>query len=146
MVEAVKPLIQFTDEAKINHSINLAQQVIIRNQALKRDHLKLALVGCGAFRHTQLIQPEPIKSRKTAKMHNGGKADEADLDDIRADDLLRKTGCPRALIWMLSQTVVFGRRSMTALSPIQPMLRSAPMTALRALKSAVAIKAAFACQ
>ncbi|EET49890.1 hypothetical protein TR2A62_0724 [Thalassobium sp. R2A62] len=79
-------------------------------------------------------------------MHNGGKADEADLDDIRADDLLRKTGCPRALIWMLSQTVVFGRRSMTALSPIQPMLRSAPMTALRALKSVVAIKAAFACQ
>lgn len=40
---------QIADKAKINRRINLTQQVISGNQALKRDHLKLGLVGCGTF-------------------------------------------------------------------------------------------------
>lgn len=51
IVRAIQSFDQIMDEAKIDRGINLTQQVIAGNQALKRDHLRLGLVGCGSFQY-----------------------------------------------------------------------------------------------
>jgi hypothetical protein len=51
------------DEGKIDHRVDFAKQMILRNQAVETDHLDSRLFGSAFAKHPPLNQKSPPKAR-----------------------------------------------------------------------------------
>jgi hypothetical protein len=51
------------DKGKVDHRLDLANQVILRNQTLERHHLKFGLLRQRFLQHDTLNQKSPQKAR-----------------------------------------------------------------------------------
>ena len=63
IVGAVERRRQVVDEGKVDHPVDLAKQVILRNQLIQRHHLKRGLFGGGSLQHNPVNQKTPAKAR-----------------------------------------------------------------------------------
>jgi len=56
IVGAIEPLDPIVNEGKIDHRIDLAKQVILRNQTIERHHLERGLFRAGLLQHAPVNQ------------------------------------------------------------------------------------------
>jgi len=63
VVRAIKSGNPIVDKGKIDHRIDLAKQVIVRNQTVETNHLQSGLLRRGLLQHAILNQKPPAKAR-----------------------------------------------------------------------------------
>ena len=63
VVGAIEPGDALVDERKVDHSLDLAKQVILRNQLLERHHLERRLLRRGLLEHQFLNHKGPATAR-----------------------------------------------------------------------------------